>query len=244
MDYLYDGTFNGYLTALFYAYTDKEHPSIYKVTAYHPTLFTESKVIPYEKDKSERVYNSIINKLSYKTFDNLYLCYLSEIPEAETLGLNYIKLCYTYGDSINLAKNNDLIRKVDLTCQRVWREVHRFYGFVRFKEIHSMVFYATIEPDFNILPLLMGHFKARFSDQYFIIHDPKRKCAIIYNKKEIFLQYLSEEESLKLSRASIKDPFENLFKSYFESTTIKERSNPKQQRAYLPKRYHKHLVEL
>jgi len=243
-DYLYDGTFDGYLTAIFYAYAEKEEVGIYKESIYSPSLLSTSQIILSESDKSDRVYQSILSKLSHNTLDNLYKVFLSEAPDAETLGLYYLRLCYHYSDDINLAKNNDLIHKVDTLCKRVWLEVHRFYGFIRFKEISPMVFYAAIEPDHNILPLIMGHFKKRFSDQHFIIHDLKRKSAIIYDTKNILLSYLTTEESDKLAKAEISDAFEELFRTYYKSTTIKERYNPRLRNSFMPKRYYKHLVEL
>lgn len=244
IDYLYDGSFDGYLTAIFYAYGEKDEVAIYKEANYSPSLLATSKFIPVEQDKVERVYNSVLKKLSYDTLDNLYRLHLSSETTADSLGLSYLRLCYRYGDSINLAKNNDVIRTVDLINKRIWTEVHRYYGFVRFKEISPMVFYAAIEPDHNILPLIMGHFKRRFSDQYFIIHDLKRHSAIVYDTKTIRIQYLSTEESRNLEKSNIKDPFEMYFKTYYTATTIKERLNSRQQNAYMPKRYYKHLVEL
>lgn len=243
-DYLYDGTFDGYLTAIFYAYPEKEEVGIYKESTYSPSLFATSKLIPSEPDKADRVYQSILSKLSYNTLDNVYKVYLSETLDAETLGLHYLRLCYRYSDDINLAKNNDIIRGVDTLCKRVWLEVHRFYGFIRFKEISPMVFYAAIEPDHNILPLIMGHFKKRFSDQHFIIHDLKRKTAIFYDTHDILLSYLTTDDSNRLAQTEINDTFEELFKTYYQSTTIKERYNPKLRNNYMPKRYYKHLVEL
>lgn len=244
IDYLYDGSFSGYLTAIFYAYPEKDETHIFKEKSYSPSLLALSKSILTEEDKAERVYQSILSKLSYDTLDRLYNIYLSDEEDAETLGLKYLKLCYKYTDNINLAKNNDIIRSVDLTCKRVWTEVHRFYGFVRFKEISTMTFYAAIEPDHNILPLMMGHFKRRFSDQNFIIHDQRRRCAMVYNQKEIYINYLTTEESNRLAQAEIKDDFEALFRTYYQATNIASRKNTRLQNHWMPKRYYKHLIEL
>ena len=243
-DYLYDGSFSGYLTAIFYAYPLKEEVHIYKESTYSPSLLATSKLIETQEDKAERVYQSILSKLSYNILDNIYKLYLSDEENAETLGLSYLRLCYKYSDTINLAKNNDIIRQVDLTCKRVWTEVHRFYGFVRFKEIGPLTFYAAIEPDHNVLPLMMGHFKRRFSDQNFIIHDLKRKCAMVYDKQDIYIRYLTASESKDLASAEIKDNFEDLFKTYYQSATIAARKNSRLQNHWMPKRYYKHLIEL
>ena len=244
IDYLYDGTFDGYLTAIFDAYSDKEEVHIYKEKDYSPSLLAISKIVVTDADKADRVYQSIYSKLSPSTLDNLYNVHLSFREEADTLGFEYIKLCYKYGNNINLAKNNDIIRGVDLINRQVWGETHNFFGFVRFKEIAPMLFYAAIEPDNNILPLMMNHFRKRFSDQHFIIHDQKRHTAIFYDTKSIRLQYLTIEESETLAKAEIKDPFEVYFKTYFDATTIKSRINPRLQNAHMPKRYYKHLIEV
>lgn len=244
VDYLYDGSFDGLLTCIFYAYKDKKASSIFREDAYHPSLLTTALSVPTEEDKATRVHDSIVKNLSFSTLSNVYYLYLSEYEDAETLALQYLRLCYKYTDKINLAKNNDIIRKVDLYTKRVGHEAHRFTGFVRFEEISPMVFYSKIEPDHFILPLLMEHFVKRFSDQYFIIHDLKRQVALVYNTKEAFLQSLSNEEQLKLLKAPNNDPFINLFKTYYKATTITERINIRRRNAFIPKRYFKHLGEL
>lgn len=244
IDYLYDGSFDGLLTCIFYTYKDKKASSIFREDAYHPSLLTTCITIQTEEDKASRVHTSILKNLSFSTLSNVYHLYLSEYEDAETLILHYLRLCYTHTDQINLAKNNDIIRKVDLYVKRVHHEVHRFTGFVRFQEIGPLTFYAQIEPDHFILPLLMKHFVNRFSDQYFIIHDLKRHVALVYNKHEAFLQNLSDEEHLKLIKAPNTDPFINLFKTYYKATTIEERINIKRRNAFIPRRYFKHLGEL
>ena len=244
IDYLYDGSFDGLLTAIFYGYQEHEEVHIHKATHYAPSFLTITKNIVTESDKAERVYSSIHNKLSTSTLENVYCAYLSEEEGVETLILQYIKLCYQYTDSINLAKNNDIIREIDLAVKHVRFEAHRYNGFVRFKEIRPMLFYAQISPDHHILPLLIEHFEKRFSDQCFMIHDVKRHEVIVYNKEEIFIQKLTPEEAEVLLKTSVDDPFEKLFKAYYTSTTIPERVNIKRRNAYMPKRYFKYLVEL
>lgn len=242
--YLYDGSFDGLLTAIFYGYSEKDEVHIYKTQLYAPSLLATSKTIITEIDKADRVYTSIHKKLSTSTLEKVYCAYLSEEEEVETLILNYLKLCYRYSDTINLAKNNDIIRAIDLAVKHVRLEAHRYNGFVRFKEIRPMLFYATIEPDHYILPLLMEHFEKRFSDQCFMIHDIKRSKAIVYNQKEIFIEELTPEEADVLLKTPMDDPFEKLFKAYYNSTTIPERMNIKKRNAYMPRRYFKHLIEL
>lgn len=242
--YLYDDSFEGLLTTIFYTYRIQEPLQITRFSQYLPNLLAEPISITTEEDKSDRVYNSLLTKLSASTLRKVYYLYLSELPEVDTLIYRYIKLCYQYGDSINLAKNNDVIIKVDTYCKRVTLESHRFKGFVRFKEVAAGIFYAKIEPDHFILPLLIEHFNQRFSDQYFIIHDLKREIAIVHTLDDIFLKPLTQKEKMIIEAQSCPDQFEQLFRSFYASTTISERKNKRQQLLYMPKRYHKHLIEL
>lgn len=241
---LYDGTFEGLLTSIFYAYPSKEEVKITATYNYIPSLITEPIEINTEEDKFERVYESIDSKLSSSTLRNVYYLFLSEVKDVEDLILKYIKLCYKYGDKINLAKNNDIIILVDKYCKRVSYESHRFTGFVRFKEIGPLTFYAPIEPDHNILPLLTNHFVKRFSDQNFIIHDLKRSMAIVYNGQEATIAPLEKDKGEELLLSSQSDNFEDLWKQFYKSVNIEERYNPRCQKRMMPTRYWKHLTEM
>ena len=242
-EFVYDNSFEGLFTAIFYAYTEKDS-IITKNKDYLPSLLNEVLEVKTEIDKFERVYNSILTKLDNSVLIKIYHLYLSDIKETDTLVLNYLKLCYSYGDSINLAKNNDIIILVDKYSRRVTYEAHRFTGFVRFKEITPLNFYASIEPDHNILPLLINHFTKRFSDQNFIIHDLKRNTAIIYNKKNVTITEFNKEDANIFLNSNSDGYFENLWKTFYSSVNIKERENPKLRRQYMPKRYWNHLTEL
>ncbi len=243
-EFLYDGSFEGFLTTIFYAYDCKDEVKITKSSSYIPSLITTTKEIATEKDKFNRVYSSIRDKLSYHTLKNVYYLYLSELPNSENLIYKYIKLCYKFGDSINLAKNNDIILAVDKYCRRVSLEAHRFTGFVRFKEIAPFTFYSAIEPDYNIIFLIQSHFLERFSDQNFIIHDIKRELALIYNKKEGIVSSFSKEYGESLKNSSFHDSFEDLWKEFYNAINIKERENLKSRRRSMPIRYWNHLPEV
>ncbi len=243
-DFLYDGSFEGLLTCIFYGYSSKEELKITYKHSYVPSLITEPIEMKTEEDKFKRVYESIENKLSSNTLRNVYYLYLSEVSGVEDLILRYVKLCYKYGDKINLAKNNDIIILVDKYCKRVTYESHRFTGFVRFKEVGPLTFYAPIEPDHNILPLLSSHFTRRFSDQHFIIHDLKREIALMYNTKDVTITPLSIEKGEELTASSLNDNFEELWKQFYKSVNIVERENPRCQKRMMPVRYWKHLTEM
>jgi len=243
-EFLYDGSFEGLLTTIFYAYGYKDEIKITKSSSYVPSLITTTEEISTKEDKFNRVYSSIRDKLSYSTLKNVYYLYLSDIPNSEDLIYRYIKLCYKFGDSINLAKNNDIIICVDKYCRKVALEAHRFTGFVRFKEIAPFTFYSTIEPDHNIIPIIQSHFVERFSDQNFIIHDIKREIALIYNKEEGIISSFSKNYVESLASSHFSDNFQDLWKKFYNAVNIKERENLKLRSRSMPKRYWNHLPEV
>ncbi len=241
-EYIYDNTFEGLLTAIFYAYSCKEDCIITKSRDYIASFLNEVSDISTEYDKFDRVYKSIVEKLNSEVLANVYYLYLCDIPDSSSIALKYLKLCYKYGSNINLAKNNDIIILVDKYTKKVTHEAHMFTGFVRFKEVAPLSFYASIEPDHNILPLILNHFTRRFSDQNFIIHDLKRELAIIYNKESFIITDLKRED-FKVFTSSDGE-FEALWKTFYNSVNIKERENPRLRNRYMPKRYWSHLTEL
>ena len=241
-EYLYDGTFEGLLTCIFYCYSSKTEVKITKTKNYLPNLISSPIEIVTEIDKFNRVYSSIRDKLSYTTLKTIYYLYLSDVNNIETLIYKYIKLCYNYGNNINLAKNNEIISLVDKYYRKVSLESHRFTGFVRFKKIKAQLYYSTIEPDHNILPIISTHFIERFSDQNFIIHDLKREIALFYNKNNSIITELSKDETKNLLNYS-NDEFESLWKTFYNSINIKERENSKLQKMHMPTRYWHNLTE-
>ena len=243
IELIYDGTFEGLLTAIFYGYTYKEEIKITNNKNYLPSLLDKPIYIKTEEDKFNRVYKSILNKLSNTVLEKIYYVYLSEVNNSENIIMKYVKLCYKYGVNINLAKNNNIIIFIDKYSKKVIKEAHNFTGFVRFKEFAPLSFYSAIEPDHNILPLLIGHFVKRFQDQNFIIHDLKREEAIIYNKESVVISNLPKEKYKTFMSNCKNDEFENLWKTFFKATDIKERKNLRLQCQLMPKRYWKHMTE-
>lgn len=243
-EYIYDGSFEGLLTAVFHAYPHSGECTVTRNREHVPNLVDDPIVVETSEELFQRVQKSIRGRLGHGVLKNVYYLYLSEIRGAEDLILRYLKLCYKQGPSINLAKNHDVIILVDKYTRRVGLEAHRFEGFLRFKEITPMNFYAAIEPDHNILTLIANHFTRRFSDQNFIIHDVKRKNAILYNRRDTVIYELSREQGWMIESRGDDRAFQELWKNFYQSVSIEERHNERLRRRLMPQRYWSHLTEL
>ena len=135
---------------------------------------------------------------------------------------------------------------VQQTSKKVHREKHRMEAFVRFQLTNDGLYYALIQPDYNVLPLIHSHFKNRYADQRWLIYDSRRKYGLYYDLDKV------EEVRIDFSESGSETPniydeeeglYQELWKQYFDSINIKARKNMKLHIQHVPKRYWKYLVE-
>src|SRR5690606_23015003 len=123
----------------------------------------------------------------------------------------------------------------------VSRERHRMTAFVRFRLLVDGIYFSEVEPDFNVLPLIVQHFRERYKDEKWVIFDKKRKYGIYYDL--VTVEYISFEFSDKKGEIKNNSTYEILWKTYFNSTNIQARKNTRLHHQHVPKRYWKYLTE-
>lgn len=240
--YLYDGSFYGLLTCIYESYYNAKKPTeIFKSCNFSPELFHEIIHIKTDDIKSKKVEEGITSKLNKETLNLIYYAYLSGNKYIDTLILKYLRLAFKIGPLINSYLHNSIVLNISKEIKKVQFEVHRMEGFIRFSSLENNTLYSTIEPTNNILPLIMPHFINRLPNETFVIHDLRRNLLGIYKNKKWIIEELSDPVVLN---DNINDDFQELFKTYFNHTTIKERKNPRLQKSYMPKKYWKHMFEV
>ncbi|MDW7675216.1 MAG: TIGR03915 family putative DNA repair protein [Bacillota bacterium] len=238
----YDGSFSGLLTAIYAAYySDTKPQQIVPVGDISTNLFTTPIHISTDELKAEKVLNGIKQKISSQAMRHVYYAFLSETKDASTLIYQYLQLGFRIGKQVDYMLTDNCVHNIHQLYQKVGKERHRLLGLVRFQELEGGVYYATIEPDHNVVTLLAPHFASRLRGQSWIIHDLKRGLAVLFNKQEwiVTLDQLQSE----LVRSKEEARFQSLWQTFFENISIKERSNPKLQRQFMPRRYWDNLVE-
>ncbi|MCC8359861.1 TIGR03915 family putative DNA repair protein [Salinimicrobium sediminilitoris] len=248
---VYDGTMEGFLCCLFTAYEEK-----LKVVDINPPgaqagqqLFTASREVITEPDKAKRVWTSLKKKASPAGLRDLKWTFLSEIPGMEMHMYSMIRYILAENVPVDRDFSHPAVLKVSQAAKKVGREKHRMEAFVRFRLTKDEVYFAAIEPDFNVLPLIKSHFKNRYADQKWIIYDLKRNFGIAYDLSAVQFITLDLDPAIGLSGApeayfhSSEIAFQKLWDQYFTSTNIKSRANQKLHVQHLPKRYWKYLTE-
>ena len=246
----YDGTFEGFLTAVFYVYEQRmDLVDIQKETQNSVPLFEELETVVTDVTKSERVWNGLF-KIGSKRLQNCLLkVFLSELPQAERCMLHLIRRSFTAKKSMHTDYADPKILEISKIIKQVDREKHRMEAFVRFRLLQDGMCVAQIAPDFNVLPLLSSHFKHRYADQRWMIYDTHRTFGIYYDLDKVHTILMAMNSSTDLTKLISKnipieeENFENLWKNYFRSTNIESRKNMKLHVRHVPKRYWKYLSE-
>jgi len=191
-----------------------------------------------------------IFELSCDAFDTVLHAWMSEEPvETEIIrfGRRVIssagKAVFDRGDSDTLA--------VHASAGRVFHEVHRMMGLMRFTPDSNGRYTAKCAPDHFILPVLGEYFTSRFGETSWVVHDEKRNLFLGRKpgeKAQIFFQNEMETVSSAgngvYGDASVPDKWETLWKHYHKTINNESRNNTGLQRQLMPKRYWKYLSEM
>ena len=241
--YLYDGTFEGLLTIVFDCYINKQIPiNVMSKNSYIPNLLDITEYISTDYQKSERIFNGISKNISYDTLYNAYYAFLAEDSAKEINILKYILYGFLIGPSIDTMLSIDFVFKVQSLRKKMLAESHKLKGLLRFSSIGDNLFYSSIHPTHNVIENLGHHFIRRLPTQNFIIHDKVRNIAFVYNTHEY---QILDATSLKIPDVSEEEKlFQDLWKAFFKTIAIKERTNPRLQMQFMPKKYWQDLKEM
>jgi probable DNA metabolism protein len=246
----YDGSFEGFLSCVFACYEER-----IKVLEILPPgrefqeLFAETREIMTDHSKAQRVWRSLKKKASAAGLRDVKWAFLSEIEGMELQLLAMIRYVIAEEIAVDRDFSHPAVLRVSQAAKKVGREKHRMEAFVRFRLTRDGSYFAAIEPDFNVLPLIKGHFRKRYEDQKWIIYDLKRNFGIAYDLSEVNYITLDLDPKIGISGApeayfhTSEIAFQQLWNQYFTSTNIKSRANSKLHIQHLPKRYWKYLTE-
>lgn len=249
--YVFDGSLEGLLSAVFEWFERKPGPVQLKLDKhYQPDAFSDTLEIVSDHQKAARVWKGLQKKIDREGLRRIYCAFLSELPEVYDSIFRFVIYVFQHPAGAEKNYGNQEVLHIAQTAKKVSREKHRMEAFVRFKLTSDGIFYCGIDPDFNVLPLIMQHFKKRYADQKWIIYDVKRHYGLFYDLQKLQeIKVTLEEEKNFLKSKNQQQLNENeewyasLWKDYFKSTNILSRKNTKLHVQSVPKRYWKYLTE-
>ena len=256
---LYEPSFEGWLSAVFYVYTNKlqddESLQLIAHDCYIPSLIAQATSVATDADNAERVLIKLHKLLGRSGMRNILWGFLSEKAHIGTTLFQVIKYAINY-PSRHIMQDLGNLNVLDLvqTVKSVGREKHRMEAFVRFEHTTDDIYFARVEPDFNVLPLIGEHFRQRYQDQHWAIYDVARGYGIYYDKSKSTPSRPADLQTITdLDGAVLRNPasihsedeqrYQKFWQGYFTNVNIKERKNPRLHKQYLPQRYWKYLSE-
>jgi probable DNA metabolism protein len=247
---LYDGFFEGWLCAVFDVYEYRlQDVCIEMEERFNGNIFQKIHRVNFDPQHSERVWKGLEKKLSSEALAAVHRTFLSEIPGIENELLRYVQHAFSSEKSMEADFGHPAVLAVTQTAKKVWREKHRMEAFVRFQKTGDGLFYALIEPDYNVLPLIAAHFAQRYADQPWMIYDGKRKYGLYYNLHSVeqvsieFSETVASGKSIAPVYDAEESVYQQLWQRYFSSVNIAARKNTKLHIKHMPRRYWKYLVE-
>ncbi len=256
---LYEPSFEGWLSAVFYVYSNhlQDDTSLQLIAqdCYMPSLLAHAISVETNANHTERVLTKLNQLLGRSGMRNILWGFLSEKDNIGTTLFQVVKYAINYPSRHIMDDLGNLnVLELVQTVKSVGREKHRMEAFVRFEHTVEDIYFARVEPDFNVLPLIGEHFRQRYQDQHWAIYDLARGYGIYYNKSQstpkrpAALQTITElDEAVLRNPASIhsedEQRYQRFWQGYFTNVNIKERKNPRLHKQYLPQRYWKYLSE-
>lgn len=239
--YLYDGSFEGFLSCVFESFLCKQRPyDIVSEDSSEPSLMAQQ-WIETDMQRAQRVRNGIGRKISeealYLVSNGFYTCH----PQRELLLLDFIRLGFARGKSVCELLTDPTVHALQKAVLFLKRESHLYREFIRFSE-NDKGLVSVIEPKNRVLPTIAPHFCDRFHNELFVIYDKTHRSALIHKPPRWAIADL--EDFIEPEADETEQFYRELWGIYFDAIAIRERINPRCQMTHMPKRYWKHMTEM
>lgn len=249
--YTYDSTFEGLLTTVFECYRRKEFPvDICPVNGEQKYMFATSTAIQTDPVKADRVWKAAQDKLTHKNKQMLFHAFLSNDTGIEMKIYRFLRRLFGGQFSLETDLGDSDVSYLVRRSQKVKKEAMRLLQFVRFQRTRDGMYFCGIEPEYDVIPMVIKPLQLRFADQSWILYDLKRNYGIYYNGATVEEVVLSDQQFDRRSgkvKADLlednEDFYQKLWKTYFKHINIAERKNLKLQRQHMPRRFWKYLPE-
>lgn len=240
MKWLYDGSFEGFLSIIYESYNSKTIPDSISTDEKLPSLLDECRFIETDETNAVKVASSMRQNFSTAINERISHTFLCDDSNPERDLLLYIRLGFkecTYLEDYA----NPIVYAIHAYQRRVLSTLHKMNAYLRFEELDDHTLYAQIAPPRNVLPLMGKHFRKRLRGERFIIHDTQRSIALLYHEGELRFERIGEYT--EPIRSTEEDTFKRLWKTFFSRVAIESRINLKLQQSHVPLKYRTYMSE-
>jgi len=236
--YTCEASWDAMLTAIYEAFlSGLGHKNIKllvePITQY--SLFDEFIHVDADPIKANKLADAIISKISAYVYHQMMVTSMAYEEDALDNIYHVLIIGFANGrDVLNMTQFRDIMRNHEIH-KRVDREANRFQEITRFHRLGD-VFIAHISPKSRVVPYLGPIFTDRMPSEHFMIIDDVHREAVVHPKDQAYyLKKLSDTEYNRLLETeNVSDEYTDLWRLFFKTIAIKERTNEKCQMNHFP----------
>ena len=246
----YDGSFPGFLCALAEALNlARSGAPVPPIRARERVagLFNEAVEARRDDARAASLWKRLSRRFGEERALTCREAFCSDFEGRETALAAVIARAVSAGPAVFDDLNDPATLLVAKAARRAGAQAHLIAGLVRFAELADGSWYAPIEPDCNVLPLVAEHFAARYADMAFAIHDRRRGTALVHQPGASCaivegFEFAGGEGGSAFSPRELE--LREGWRGYFTSVSIAQRENRKLQSSRMPKKYWRFLPEM
>ncbi|MCB7320473.1 TIGR03915 family putative DNA repair protein [Lacrimispora sp. 210928-DFI.3.58] len=214
-------------------------------------LFCDYVDVVRTEEKSKKVLSAVSRRLSQEVYRKIYVASLSQEPERADRIYRFLIQAFRYGPKISDMLQLPEVYEIFRICRNVYNENHLLVEFIRFSQAAGNILVSRIGPKNDVLPLLSPHFADRLPEENWIIYDENREKASVHPRGQSWFlidgkmggSEYGELWKECLSKRTDEAEYQELWKAFFDTIAIKERTNPTCQRNHLPLRFRPYMTE-
>lgn len=194
---------------------------------------------------ANKVIDSINSKISPYFYSEIMYCSLYYDNDVLDNIYRMLLLGFKYGTSALDMVQYEAVNRNRKIRGAFGKEVCRFQEFSRFHLVGNSLYVAHIEPKSRVALALGPIFSDRMpSENWMIVDDAHLEAVVHPANQSFYMQKLTEEELNRLLVSEQNnDEYTDMWKAFFDSIAIKERTNSRCQRNLMPLWTRKHAVE-
>lgn len=252
--YVYDGSLEGLLSAIFEAYANHEHPGeVVSCKMHQPRLGQRTHRVETDLSHAIRVRKGVAAKGGRAAYDALRKASCSSRADAGWAAYQFVR--YVMDEHSGKARPlsnlaHEKVAPIAAICRSVGNECEHMRQFVRFEHLSgggTDFWFAKCNPRDSVVPLVMPHFVERFNVQPFMIFDEAHLVAGVYDGSGWRLVDASEAgpDGLRLpDRSAEEATMQNAWRHFYKCVAVDARYNPELRRHFMPKRLWRNLTEM
>lgn len=246
--YLYDGTLEGLLSAVFLAYERHEEPlDIVRNEVYEPRLGQSAIYVSTDFARAGRVRRGVCKAAGRTAFMSIMHASTCEDYDMGAIVYRFIRHVMSRPQQMRSIpvlddRANPVVADLRRLALRASNESENMRQFVRFSKLENGVWFSQVSPNASVVPLVMGYFASRLNDQPFIIYDERHKIAGVYDGRT--WQLVKAEEVNVGDVACGDELMEEAWKRFYDALSVDARYNPELRRHFMPVRLWKDLPEM